>query len=197
MDEEDFTQPQFWDTRYRSGNMPWDQAVIPSALISFLNQQTGTLAILVPGCGSGYEIPAFLARGHDVLGVDFSQVAVARAQTHLSEEQTHRVIHADFFTYPFPHKFDLIYERAFLCALSPARWRDYAARVADLLRPEGTLAGIFFYGSEPEPPPFPLNDEQAFDLFGGQFRLVKSEPVGDSLQIYQGQLRWQEWQKKA
>ena len=115
----------------------------------------------------------------------------------MSEEQTHRVIHADFFTYPFPHKFDLIYERAFLCALSPARWRDYAARVADLLRPEGTLAGIFFYGSEPEPPPFPLNDEQAFDLFGGQFRLVKSEPVGDSLQIYQGQLRWQEWQKKA
>jgi predicted TPR repeat methyltransferase len=171
--------------------------VIPSALVSFLNKQTGRLNVLVPGCGSGYEIPAFLTRGHDVLGVDFSQAAVARAQTHLSEEQSHRAIHADFFTHPFPHKFDLIYERAFLCALSPACWQDYATRVADLLRPDGTLAGFFFYGVEPEPPPFPLSDEQAIDLFGGQFRLVNSEPVSDSLAIYQGRLRWQEWQKKA
>jgi SAM-dependent methyltransferase len=196
--EEDFAQPEFWDSRYRSGSTPWDQAAIPQALMSYLQkQQEPTRRVLVPGCGSGYELPLFLQRGYDVFGIDFSEAAVSRARSQLSKDQSDRIIHGDFFNHRFPHLFDLMYERAFLCALSPARWRDYAARVAELLRPGGTLAGLFFYGVEPEPPPFPITDGGAADLFGSQFRLVNSELVHDSLELYHGQLRWQEWQRKA
>jgi SAM-dependent methyltransferase len=167
-------------------------------LISFLQrQQEPTSRVLIPGCGSGYELPLFLQRGYDVFAIDFSEAAVGRARGQLSKEQGDRIIHGDFFSYRFPYLFDLMYERAFLCALSPARWSNYAARAAELLRAGGTLAGCFFYGVEPEPPPFPLTDAQATDLFGSRFRLVNSEPVNDSLEIYQGQLRWQEWRKEA
>ena len=197
-EEEDFGQPQFWDSRYRSGQTPWDQATVPQALISFLQRQPGPKRrVLVPGCGSGYELPLFLQRGYDVVGIDFSEAAVSRARSRLIKEQSDRIIHGDFFSYRFPHRFDLMYERAFLCALSPERWQNYAARVAELLRPGGTLAGIFFYGVEPEPPPFPLTEGQATDLFDSQFHLVNSEPVNDSPEMYQGQLRWQEWQRNA
>jgi SAM-dependent methyltransferase len=197
-EEDDFAQPEFWDSRYRSGRTPWDQAAIPQALMSFLQRrQEATSRVLVPGCGSGYELPLLLQRGYDVFGIDFSEAAVSRARSQLSKEEADRIIHGDFFSYRFPYPFDLMYERAFLCALSPVRWSDYAGRVAELVRPGGTLAGLFFYGNEPEPPPFPLTDAQAADLFGGQFRLVNSEPVNDSLEIYRGQLRWQEWRRET
>src|SRR5262249_12633521 len=127
--EEDFAQPEFWDSRYRSGRTPWDQAAIPKALMSFLQREQGpTSRVLIPGCGSGYELPLFLQRGYDVIGIDFSEAAVSRARSLLSKEQEDRIIHGDFFSYRFAHPFDLMYERAFLCALSPGRWRNYAAR---------------------------------------------------------------------
>jgi SAM-dependent methyltransferase len=196
--EEDFARPEFWDSRYRSGQTPWDRAAVPQALLSFLERQPVPKGrVLVPGCGSGYELPLLLQRGYDVVGIDFSEAAVGRARNQLSKEQGDRIIHGDFFSHRFPDLFDLMYERAFLCALSPTRWSNYAATVAELLRPGGTLAGIFFYGVEPEPPPFPLTDAKATDLFGGQFHLVNSEPINDSPEIYEGQLRWQEWQRNA
>lgn len=45
---------------------------------------------------------------------------------------------------------DGIYERTFLCSLPPECWPDYAARMARLLRPGGVLAGIFYYGTDPD-----------------------------------------------
>ena len=36
--------------------------------------------VLIPGSGSGYEIEAFSSSGWDVIGIDFSRVAVARAR---------------------------------------------------------------------------------------------------------------------
>ena len=78
--------------------------------------------------------------------------------------------------------------------LPPRFWKDYAARVAELLRPRGLLAGFFFYGHESDPPPYPLTESKASEIFSGRFDLRKSEPVTDSLSIFAGQEKWQEWQ---
>ena len=108
-----------------------------------------------------------------------------------------KIIRADFFKSDFGTRFDLVYERTFLCAMHPRRWPQYAKRVAALLRSGGKLIGIFFYGTEPEPPPYPINKTQAAEIFGKYFRLVRDVKVSDSVGMFAGMERWQEWQLVA
>jgi hypothetical protein len=163
--------------------------------VAFLQRaEPGT--VLIPGCGNNYEIiRSFDAAGFLVTAIDFSQVAVEQAKRALAS-LGERVFLADFFRHDFAAtRFDLIYERTFLCALSPSRWNEYATRTASLLRPAGLLAGIFFYGEEPEPPPHPLSRSRANEIFGRDFRLCRSDDVSDSLPVFAGQEKWQEWQR--
>jgi hypothetical protein len=187
--------PEFWDERYASGETPWVINQLPAAFDSFLGRVSPG-EVLVPGYGNHCEvIRAFDAAGFGVTAIDFSPVAVAQAKARLGA-LGEKLLLADFFHHDFGTKrFDLVYERTFLCALSPSRWNEYAGRVANLLRPAGLLAGIFFYGEEPDPPPYPLSVERAGELFSKDFRLRKSELVSDSLPIFAGQENWQEWQR--
>jgi hypothetical protein len=147
----------------------------------------------MPGCGSGYEVKAFHDASLTVVALDFSPVVVEQARQILGPLRD-AVLLGDFFTYDFaPQEFDLIYERAFLCSLPPSRWTEYAKRSAYLLRPQGKLAGIFLYGDEPEPPPYPLTVAVADNLLGNDFQLSHTEAITDSLPVFQGKEHWQEW----
>ena len=192
----DSNQPDFWTVRYTAGKTPWDFGGVPSALKSFLGRTSGPGRILIPGCGSGYEVQAFHAAGYDVSAIDFSPAAVDQAKRVLGV-LAERVILGDFFTYDFGQsRFDLIYERTFLCSMPSSRWPDYANRVADLLSATGRLIGIFLYAEQREPgPPYPLREKQAEQLFESRFRLVRSESVTDSLPLFRGMEKWQEWLK--
>ena len=150
--------------------------------------------MLIPGCGRDHRtIDAFRRAGHRVTAIDFSPVAVESTRKALPKISNHIVL-ADFFTHDFANApFDLIYERTFLCSLPPSQWKNYAIRVAELLRPGGILAGFFFYGAEPEPPPFPLTEEKAAEIFGSRFALETTEPVVDSLPVFRGTEKWQQW----
>ncbi len=195
MNEPDSSQTQFWTKRWEVGKMPWDLGGIPPALVTFLTRNQKRTTALIPGCGSGYEVQAFDAAGHDVTAIEFSAPAVARAHEVLGP-LGEKVIHGNFFKHDFGKKrFGLIYERGFLCSLPPARWLDFAARMADLVLPGGRLVGLFLYGNEPEPPPFPLTDEVAAGLFGRYFKLLSTESVGHSVPVYDGKERWQEWER--
>ena len=149
---------------------------------------------MIPGCGTAHEvIRAFCTAGFAVRAIDFSPIAVQETKTALGP-LADNVLLGDFFHYDFDRtRFDIVYERTFLCALSPERWKEYGARVAELLRPGGRLAGIFFYGEEDDPPPYPLNDRRAREVFAEHFRLDRSDAVTDSLPVFAGNERWQEW----
>jgi thiopurine S-methyltransferase len=108
-----------------------------------------------------------------------------------------RVILGDFFTYDFGQcRFDLIYERTFLCSMTPSRWPEYVNRVVELLSPGGRLIGVFLYGQRSSSgPPYPLVDNDAERLFKKHFKLVRSEVMTDSLPLFRDMERWQEWLK--
>jgi SAM-dependent methyltransferase len=190
----DSNQPDFWTIRYAAGKTPWDFGGVPSGLKSFLERSSVRGRILIPGCGSGYEVQAFHAAGYDVSAIDFSPAAVEQAKRVLGP-LAGRIILGDFFTYNFgQRRFDLIYERTFLCSMTPSRWPEYVNRMADLLSPEGRLIGVFLYGQRSSSgPPFPLTDPEANELFKKHFQLVRSEVVTDSLPLFRGMERWQEW----
>ena len=194
----DSSHPDFWTTRYASGKTPWDFGGVPAALKSFLAKSSAAGRVLIPGCGSGYEVQAFHAAGYDVTAIDFSPGAVDQAKRVLGG-LAERVILGDFFTHDFGQcRFDLIYERTFLCSMPPARWPDYVNRMADLLLPGGRLIGIFLYGQPSmSGPPFPLTETEGEQLFKRCFQLVRSEPVTDSLPLFHDRERWQEWLKIA
>ena len=193
---EDSTLPDFWNIRYSAGKTPWDLGGVPAALRAFLARAKPPGHVLIPGCGSGYEVRAFHDAGFEVTAIDFSAAARERAGRLLGP-LSRSVIAGDFFTHDFTgQNFDLVYERTFLCSLPPERWPAYATRMAELLPKGKLLAGIFLYGEEAEPPPYPLTEAQALDLFGEKFELTRSEPVSDSLPLFQGMERWQEWRRK-
>jgi hypothetical protein len=107
-----------------------------------------------------------------------------------------KIILGDFFAYDFGSRpFDFVYERTFLCSLPLSVWRDYVRRVAQFLSVGGKLVGFFFHGNEPEPPPYPLSDKRALELLDRQFQLVRSEPASDSVPMFAGTGRWQEWSR--
>jgi SAM-dependent methyltransferase len=192
----DSNQPDFWTARYAAGKTPWDFGGVPSALQSFVERSSAPGRVLIPGCGSGYEVQLFHAAGYDVSAIDFSPAAVAQAKRVLGV-LAERVVLGDFFSYDCGQtRFDLIYERTFLCSMTPSRWPEYVNRMADLLLPRGKLIGVFLYGQRsPSGPPFPLTDADAEQLFKNRFELVRSEVMTDSLPLFRDMERWQEWLK--
>lgn len=191
-DPNDSSRPEFWNVRYAAGETPWDFHGVPLALKEFL-KTSQSASVLIPGCGAGYEVRAFHDAGWEAVAIDFSLVAVERARSELGALATN-VVEADFFTHDFGSgRFDVIYERTFLCAMPPDLWPAYIKRVTKLLRPGGKLAGIFFYGEERDPPPYPLSPEKAGKLFEEKFSLVKTSSISDSLPTFAGNERWQEW----
>lgn len=192
----DSNQPDFWTVRYTAGKTPWDFGGVPAALKSFLERPSVRGRVLIPGCGSGYEIQAFHAAGYEVSAIDFSPAAVDQAK-HALGFLAERVVLGDFFTYDFgQRRFDLIYERTFLCSMTPSRWPEYVNRMAELLSAGGRLIGVFLYGQRsPSGPPFPLTEPEAEQLFKKRFQLLQSEAMTDSLPLFRDMERWQEWLK--
>jgi len=190
----------FWNTRYRSGTIPWDFGGVPADLKAYLTAHPKGGRVLIPGCGSGYEVAAFAAAGYDVVAIDLAEAAVERARATVGPTLAARIVRGDFFTHDFgPQPFDVIYERTFICSFHPDQRPAYRDRVATLLRHHGSLVGYFFY-SPPDleaGPPFGFAWSTADELFARYFLLVKDKPVTDSLPLFAGHERWQEQVRTA
>ena len=153
------------------------------------------LKVLVPGCGTGYEIRAFAERGHDVLGIDFSAAALEAAQVFLGPLMA-RVKQADFFA--LDGQFDLAYERAFLCALPRSLCPRWAQSMAALVRPGGALAGFFYFDDNERGPPFGISPAALHALLDPAFALEADQavPPEQSIAVFAGKERWQVWRRK-
>jgi SAM-dependent methyltransferase len=193
---QDSSKPDFWDTRYRGGVTPWDAAGAPPFLKTWLEQQPKPLRILVPGCGTGYEARLFAELGHDVLALDFSDAAIEAARRELGA-LSHLVRKADFFQLDST-PFDVVYERALLCALPRTMWPQWAARVGELVRPGGELAGFFYFDDNVKGPPFGAAPGRTHDLLNGAFDLVQdlAVPHEQSIPVFKGKERWQAWRRR-
>jgi SAM-dependent methyltransferase len=187
--------PDFWDERFARGFTPWDRGGVPQDVIAFAEGSAKPLRTLIPGCGTAYELAYLVQRGWDATAIDFSPAAVATARLALGPLAGH-VQEADFFQFQPQQTLDLIYERAFLCALPRAMWPQVAARWAALLPSGASLAGFFFYDDSPKGPPFGTSPQELEALLAPHFERIEDKPVSDSVPVFQGKERWQHWRRR-
>jgi SAM-dependent methyltransferase len=191
--------PVFWDERFQQAFTPWDRGGVPEALRQFVHAAAQPLRTLIPGCGAAYEVGFLAEAGWDVVAIDFSVAAVAAAKAQLGS-WADRVHEADFFTYlpPYapPQTLQLIYERAFLCALPRRMWPAVAARWATLLPPGGLLAGFFYFDDVAKGPPFGIAPAMLDDLLQTNFERIDDRAVADSIAVFAGKERWQIWRRR-
>ena len=186
--------PAFWDERFEHGFTPWDRGGVPEALRRFVAHAPRPLTALVPGCGAGYEL-AFLAEaGWDAIAIDFAPAAVQAGRA-TAGAWADRIVLADFFAYQPPRPLDLIYERAFLCALPRDLWPQVAARWTQLLAPGALLAGFFFFDDAPKGPPFGIARDRLDELLTPHFSCLVEEAVADSIPVFAGKERWMVWRR--
>lgn len=157
-----------WETRYRTGDTPWEKGGPAPPLIEWILSR-GPLPgnVLVPGCGLGYDVRAIAKAAPDarVVGLDVAASALERARQFApSGKETYEL--ADIFELPdaLIDSFDWVFEHTCFCAIEPSRRPDYVREIIRALRPEGALLAIFFLnpwdpGEAPEGggPPVPGN----------------------------------------
>jgi thiopurine S-methyltransferase len=188
--------PSHWEALYLQGRTPWDAGDAPADLRDHLRRYPERGRALVPGCGSGYEAATLAAAGFDVLAIDFSDAAVARARS-ITAGTGVRVEVADFFGLE-DGDLRLVYERAFLCALPPRLRPDWATHCARLLAPGGLLAGLFFLGETPaDGPPFAIPPQALEELLADDFERLADRPSNAPLPVFGDGERWQVWRRRA
>jgi len=191
--QRDPRSPAFWDERFERNFTPWDAGGVPQALRDFAAAHE-PLTTLIPGCGSAYELAFLAGRGWDATAIDFSPAAVAQGRR-AAGDYAARVVQADFFQWQPAAPLQLIYERAFLCAMPRAMWPQVAARWAQLLAPGALLAGYFFFDEAPKGPPFGIARAQLDALLQTDFVCIDDRAVGDSIPVFAGKERWMVWRR--
>ncbi len=188
--------PAFWNVRFDANFTPWDQRGVPQCLRDYLIAHPAPQKVLIPGCGAAYEVKHFLQCGWTPTAIDFSPAAVAQARVQLGAAASH-VHEGDFFGEAIlPGDFDVIYERAFLCALPRRLWADWAKRVAELIPSGGLMIGFFFADDNPKGPPFGLKQGELEQMLSPAFSLIEKKTPTDSIPIFAGKEIWQVWARK-
>jgi SAM-dependent methyltransferase len=191
-------QAAFWDERFERGFTPWDEGHAPAALHAWLRADppaAGT-RVFVPGAGSAHEIGVFAAAGCVPYALDISAVAIRQARQALGPLGRF-VEQGDAFNYMPPQPFDLLYERAFLCALPPDMHAHWGAMAQRVVRPGGALAGFFLLHDEPSAkgPPFAITRTALDALLTPHFACKEDHHYETRLLAFTGGVRWQIWHK--
>ena len=145
----------YWANRYRQNQTQWDVGAATEPLKAYIDQLTRKdQRILLAGGGNGYEAEYLHQQGFtQVFLLDFAAEPLANFQRRVPDFPLEHLLRQDFFSLT-PHRFDLVLEQTFFCALPRSRRAQYARQVFDLLVPGGKLAGVLFSEEfEKEGPP--------------------------------------------
>jgi len=155
--------PVDWREAWKTGTTPWDAGASPPALRSLLDRgRVPAGRILVPGCGTGYDLATLARADREVVGLDLSKEARAAFQAShrdLPGSVSYEV--TDFFAYKPSDGFDFVWDYTFFCALDPDQRRGWSETMKRLVKPAGLLATLLFPFEDPISdrggPPWPIN----------------------------------------
>lgn len=139
---------------------------------------------LVPGCGRGYDLALLASNGkRHVTGAEIADKAVEAANDYLSKQNlpkdSYVVTKSNFFhlSENKEDQFDFVYDYTFLCALNPSVRKDWAKKMAGVLKPGGELLTLIFpIGKRTsDGPPFAVSLELLTELLSPYFENTQLE----------------------
>jgi SAM-dependent methyltransferase len=173
-----------WEARYSTGDTPWELGAPSSPLIDLLHAYRERLGgALVPGCGRGDDALYVAGLGAAVTGWDLAPTAIAAARVAVEARGLPATFEVRDALEPYPDalaRFDTVVEHTFFCAISPMLRRRYVEAMADLLRPDGLLLGVFLLGDSSHGPPFGATASELRSVLGWRFDMERLEPAHNS-----------------
>jgi len=165
-----------WESRYQSGDMPWEKGAPSPGLVDFLashpNLTPGTVA--VPGCGTGHDVRAWARAGFKVFGFDIAPSAIRlAAQRTRSARLSAQFRVADFLRDAPPLQFDWVFEHTLFCAIQPGERDDYLQALLRWLKPDGQYLAVNYLIPDRDGPPFGTTREEVLRRFSPHFELLQ------------------------
>lgn len=143
----------WFEKLYLLGRPPWEHGVSPPELLAFVQRYPPGRALDL-GCGTGTHLLTLARHGWEVVGVDFSRVALWRAARRLRRTGVSaRLVYADVSRpLPLEGPFDLVLDIGCYHGLPPVARVGYRENLARLLAPGGHLL-LYAHWREAAAPP--------------------------------------------
>ncbi|MBL8888551.1 MAG: methyltransferase domain-containing protein [Planctomycetaceae bacterium] len=169
--QQDALPAAYWQRRYADGTTGWDRGQASPGLDWLLDRarQEQWRTVLIPGCGRGHEVIALAEAGFSVTALDYADAAIQHLKKVTAKNRLPiELVQTDVLTYDPKNRFDAIYEQTCLCALHPSLWSAYERKLAQWLRPGGSLFAMFMQTTQPQGPPFACPLGRMRELFGSE-----------------------------
>ncbi len=139
-----------WLDRWDQGRTGWHEPAGNDGLKSFWPEATNPGSVLVPLCGKSPDLLWLAERGHDVVGVELSEIAVldffeeqglefkievaGPLKQYSATKHSLTIYCGDYFAFESP-PFDALYDRGALVALAAEQRPRYVEHTSKLLKP--------------------------------------------------------------
>lgn len=169
---------EFWEELYKNDSAGWNMKSATPAFLDLLNHNLlkDKKTLLVLGSGYGYDAIAAAKNGFKVTANDFSETANKFASELAQMENVNiKFLTKDMFLIDEKMKFDIVYDYVTYCAINTKRRKEYAKKVASLLKTKGVFVIILFpIEDRSGGPPFAVDVKEAENLFCENLELVLS-----------------------
>lgn len=184
-------EQRYWTKRYHDQSTGWDIGYPSTPLKEYVNQLNDTnISILIPGAGNAYEAEYLWKQGFiNIYVLDISEVPLQAFKKRNPDFPSSQLILGDFFKHQ--GQYDIILEQTFFCSLVPtdSNRNAYAKQMADLLKPNGKLVGVWFdipLTRDLEKRPFGGDKRLYLKYLSPYFRTKTFEPCYNSISPRQG-----------
>ena len=183
-----------WHDRWKNGRIGWHEAAGNAGLRAHWRMRTGR--VLVPLCGKTPDLVWLAERGHDVVGVELSEIAIQdffaeQNLTYARDDESSltafrcrelpvTLVHGDYFTFRAP-VFDALYDRGAFIAIDPSLRERYAAHTRAMLsaKAEILLVALEYDQSVVAGPPFALMPAELERYFPGLTRVQEQDDLAN------------------
>lgn len=194
--------PVDWRQAWKTGTTPWDAGASAPALQALLARgEIPGGRILVPGCGTGYDLETLARADREVVGLDLSdeaRSAFLAAHGDLPGSVSYEV--GDFFSYRPEKGFDFVWDYTFFCALDPDQRSSWSQTMRRLVRPGGVLATLLFPFEDPisgtQGPPWPINTGMVRSYVEDAFEELEAAEVEHTHPGREGKERLALWRRR-
>lgn len=173
-----------WKKFWNEGHTPWDLGRPHAATRYLVSEALGLLGeslldkkVVIPGGGRAHDGRIFLERGAEVTTVDLSEVACSEAVKLYGANEKFKAVSGNFFEFAKKETYDIVFDRAMLCALPSDLRPTYINAASKCLDVNGLFLTIPFarFKQDIEGPPFVIDEKEIFELFSQDFDLVFAE----------------------